>query len=348
MKRKEKKRLSPRARFNLAFIISTAIILLVALITTYVLQIVFMKFDLVAFVGKKIDGWYWILAFIGTSIILGLTLAFIFGKMLFKPYDKIIAGMTRLSDGDFSTRIELGKYEETKTLAKSFNNLASELEKTEIFRSNFVNDFSHEIKTPIVSIKGLIGLLKNENLTPEQRSEYLAIMEEEATRLTDMTSNTLYLSKLETQEILTDKKTFNLSEQIRTSVLLLEKKWNEKELSLYLDFDEYNIIANEDMLRQVWLNLIDNAIKFSIPRGELKIDIEKNNEKLYVTVENQGVEIPESDYEAIFNKFYQCDSSRSTEGNGIGLSIVRHIIKLHNGEIKVKSENGRTAFTVIL
>lgn len=344
----KKIKLSTATKFYTTFIISTAVVLLIALVTAYGLQALLLKFDVIHFVDENIDGWYWVLAFIATSAIIGLVLAFLFGQMLFKPYDKVISSMTKLSDGDFSTRIELNKYEETKSLAESFNKLAAELEKTEILRSTFINDFSHEIKTPIVSIKGLIGLLKNENLTPETRMKYLEIMEEEATRLSEMTSNTLYLSKLESQEVLTDKKFFNLSEQIRTSVLLLEKKWAEKNLSLSLDFEEYTVFGNEDMLRQVWLNLIDNAIKFSDFGKELKIEIAKEGASLSVSITNSGIPIPESDYEAIFTKFYQCDNSRATEGNGIGLSIVAHIVKLHNGEIKAKSENGLTVFTVKL
>ena len=169
-----------------------------------------------------------------------------------------------------------------------------------------------------------------------------------ANRLTQMTSNALYLSKIETQGILTNKERFNLSEQIRGCVLLLERKWTEKNLTPSLDFDEHIILANEDMLKHVFMNLIDNAIKFSNPGGELMISAKEENGALSVSVGNYGVEIPKSDYDAIFNKFYQCDKSRASEGNGIGLSIVKHIINLHNGKISVESENGKTVFTVSL
>ena len=187
---------------------------------------------------------------------------------------------------------------------------------------------------------------KSANLSEEKKREYLNVMEEEAARLTQMTSNALYLSKIETQGILTNKKSFNVSEQIRNSLLLLERKWSKKNLSPSLEFEEYIISANEDMLKQVWLNLIDNAIKFSEPEKELKITAETMFEELFVSIENSGPEIPKSDYEAIFNKFYQCDKSRSTDGNGIGLSIVKHIVNLHGGEIMVNSKNGKTVFTV--
>lgn len=343
-----KKKLSPITRVNVVFIAGTAIILLIALLFAAVLEFVFEKLNIISLVGIGTSEWYWVLIFAATSIVIGLVLAFLLGRIIFKPINTIVEGMEELSAGNFSTRIELGKYDEMKKIEKSFNTLATELEKTEILRSNFVNDLSHELKTPIVSISGLITLLKNENLPEEKRNHYLMVMEEEANRLTQMTSNALYLSKIETQGILTNKEKFNVSEQIRACLLLLERKWTEKNLAPSLDFDEYEISANEDMLKHVWINLIDNAIKFSTPGSELIITVGEEAGKLNVTVENYGVEIPESDYDAIFNKFYQCDKSRSSEGNGIGLSIVRHIITLHNGEITVESEMGKTVFTVSL
>lgn len=338
---------SARRRLNLWFIAGAAATLLIALFTAYILEFIFIKVGIIDIYPDS-NAWWWVLIFIATSIIIGLSFAMILSKFLFKPVNTVLDGMTKLSEGDFSTRIDLGRYEGMKKLAGSFNSLAAELESMEILRSDFVNDFSHELKTPIVSISGLISLMKNEKLSDDKRRQYLSVMEEEANRLTQMTSNALYLSKIETQNILTNRIRFNLSEQIRSSVLLLERKWTKKSLSLCLDFDEYYIIANEDMLKQVWVNLIDNAIKFSTPKAELKIAIEDKKSELLITVENFGEPIPKEDRELIFNKFYQCDKSRSTEGNGIGLSIVKHIITLHSGSICVDCRDGRTAFSVSL
>ncbi len=335
--------------FKAMFIVSTAAILLVALLTASILERTFTYFGLIDLDAAENTGWYWILIFIFTSLIIGLVLAFLLGRLIFKPVNIIIDGMTRLSDGDYSTRIDLGSYDTTKEIAASFNMLAMELENTEILRSDFVNDFSHELKTPIVSLSGLISLLKNEKLPESKRKEYLSVMEEEANRLSQMTSNILYLSKIQKQGILTDKTQFNLSEQLRSSVLLLEKKWSKKEVEFLLDFDEYYIVANEDMLKEVWVNILDNAIKFADEKSEISVNISKENEKqIIVTIENRGPEIPKKDYEAVFNKFYQCEKSRSTEGNGIGLSIVKHIVELHGGSVFAKSENRKTAFTVVL
>ena len=343
-----KKKLSPTSRLNIVFVAGTAAILLVALAVASVLEYTFIHFKLISWGDPHNSGWYWIFVFAGTSIIIGLILALLLGKIIFKPINTIVDGMTKLSEGDYSTRIDLGKYDGMKKLTNSFNSLAVELESTEILHTDFVNDFSHEIKTPLVSLCGLISLMKSESFPEEKRKEYLAVMEEEANRLTHMTSSALYLSKLETQGILTNKKSFNVSEQIRNSVLLLERKWSKKNVEPNLEFGEYTIYANEDMLKQVWVNLIDNAIKFSDENKELTVSAEKAANMLIVKIENYGPEIPEGDRDSIFNKFYQCDKSRSTEGNGIGLSIVKHIVTLHSGEITVSCQNGKTAFTVTL
>ncbi len=342
------KKLSPISRLNVFLISGTAIILLVALAVSSVLEYTFIHFELINWGSSADSGWYWLFVFAGTSIIIGLILAIILGKIIFKPINTLSDGMLKLSDGDFSTRIELGKYYGMKNLTSNFNTLAKELESNEILRNDFISDFSHELKTPIVSISGLITLMKNENLSEEKRRQYLAIMEEEANRLTQMTTNALYLSKIETQGILTNKNTYNLSEQIRSSVLLLERKWSKKDIEFSLDFDEYNILGNEDMLKQVWLNLIDNAIKFSEPKSIVSITAMPRGSMFEIAVENQGPPINKSDYGLIFNKFYQCDKSRATEGNGIGLSIVKHIVNLHNGNVSVACCDGKTTFTVTL
>ena len=190
--------------------------------------------------------------------------------------------------------------------------------------------------------------MKKGDIPKEKQQQYLFIIEEEINRLSDMTTNVLNLTKIENQGILTGKTAFNVSEQLRKCLVLLEKKWAIKRLNLDVDFDEYTVAANEDMLKQVWFNLIDNAIKFSFKDGLLKIGIEETQEELVVSISNEGPEIPKEDYEKIFQKFYQTKYTTKKEGNGIGLSIVKHIVELHGGKVSAKSENGVTTFAVAL
>ncbi len=333
---------------KLVFVLGVAAILLVALAIVVALEYFIVLSGIASKDSLEGAGIYWIFVFGVSSSVIGIGLAFILGKLIYNPFEKLINGMSRLSNGDFSVRIEMGKGEQMKSVSDSFNALAKELENTEILRSDFVNNFSHELKTPIASVLSLISLLKNEKISKEKREKYLLVIEEEMDRLASMTTNILNLSKVENQEILTGEKEFNVSEQIRTCILLLERKWSKKKLDLTLDFDEYNIVANEDMLKQVWFNLLDNAIKFAQEKGSLKVEIIREDGVLSVTVENSGSYINENEYDNIFNKFYRLDGDKLKEGNGIGLSIVKHIVKLHGGKIKVKSVDDKTAFTVQL
>ncbi|MPM07787.1 Alkaline phosphatase synthesis sensor protein PhoR [bioreactor metagenome] len=233
-------------------------------------------------------------------------------------------------------------------MSQSFNALAEELQNTEMLRSDFVNNFSHEFKTPIVSIRGFAKLLQKGNLPAEQQREYLGIIADESTRLAEMATHVLDLTKIENQSILTDVTRFNLSEQIRGAVLLLEKKWSQKGLTIAAEFDEYEIEANEEMLKQVWINLIDNSVKFSPQGGEIGLSIAKTADGIAVAVKNNGAEIAEEDQKRIFNKFYQGDTSHAAEGTGIGLAIVKRIVELHKGKISVVSSPRETVFTVSL
>jgi signal transduction histidine kinase len=226
--------------------------------------------------------------------------------------------------------------------------MAEELENTELLRNDFINHFSHEFKTPIVSITGLANLLEAGKLTEEQRVQYARAIREESMRLSSMASNILNLTKVENQIILTDVSRFNLSEQVRSAVLLLEEKWTDKNIDLQLDFDEFMIEANEEMLKEVWINLIDNAVKF-VPRcGTIELEVIDAEKKLCVKVSNTGSEIPPEMQKKIFGKFYQADESHATQGNGIGLAIVKSIVELHKGSVSVSSGNGITCFTVEL
>ncbi|MBQ8850049.1 MAG: HAMP domain-containing histidine kinase [Clostridia bacterium] len=285
------------------------------------------------------------------SVLISFGISFFLVKIPLKPINTLINHMNRLAAGDFKTRLSFGKRMSKnptfKEISDSFNRMAEELENTEMLRGDFINNFSHEFKTPIVSIAGLAKLVNKGDLDEEQRSQYLSAIESESLRLADMATNVLNLTKVENQTILSDITEFNLSEQIRACVLLLENKWTQKEIELSLDFEELSIEGNEELLKQVWINLTDNAIKFSPVGGTVAIELEADGESVTVSVKNSG-EIGESDRKKIWNKFYQADKSHTTEGNGIGLAIVKRIVELHGGAVGVESENGKVCFSVTL
>ena len=286
------------------------------------------------------------------SLVIGAVISFFGSRIPLKPLNELINKMNRLAVGDFKTRLKFGEtlssYPAVKELTTSFNTMAEELENTEMLRNDFINAFSHEFKTPIVSINGLANLIESGNLDEKEKVKYARAIREESMRLSTMASNVLNLTKVENQTILTDVCHYNLSEQIRSAVLLLEEKWSSKNIDLQLDFDEFMIEANEEMLKQVWINLIDNAVKFAPSCGTVELEVIDAGESLCVKISNTGSEISAEKYDKIFNKFYQADESHATQGNGIGLAIVKRVVDLHSGSVKVNSANEITTFTVTL
>ena len=228
------------------------------------------------------------------------------------------------------------------------SNTLRELESTEMLRSDFINNFSHEFKTPIVSIVGFAEILESSDISEEERAQYISTIKEEATRLANMATSVMNLTKIENQSILTDTKSFNVSEQIRSCLLLLERKWSKRNIELDFEIDEYHITANEELLKEVWINLFDNAIKFTDDGGTISVRISEGERELTFDISNTGPTIPIEKQKYIFNKFYQADESHTSKGNGIGLAIVKKIVDLHCGAVTVKSGYGVTTFTVVL
>lgn len=283
-----------------------------------------------------------------SSILIGTVISIMVGHRPMKRIDQFIKALNSLANGHFETRIDVEKNGVGKELIDSFNTLASELQNTEMLRSDFVDNFSHEFKTPIVSIRGFAKLLKQQDLSDELRAEYIDIIINESSRLAELSTNVLNLTKIENQSILTDVEPVNISEQIRTCILLLEKKWASKDLYIGADFDEFVCPANEELIRQVWINILDNAIKYADKRGLIEVTIKQNTNAIYVSIKNTGSEISAELQKRIFDKFYQGDTSHASEGTGIGLAISKKIVELHNGAIRVGSGLNHVIFTVEL
>ncbi len=264
-----------------------------------------------------------------------------------RPIKQLIQAMNRLAQGHFEERLAFPQKGPMQELANTFNTLACELENTEMLRADFVNNFSHEFKTPIVSIHGFASLLQKEKLTPAQR-EWVNVIADESMRLANMATNVLNLTKVENQQILTNLQYFNLSEQLRKCILLLEKKWSEKGLFFDTQMDEFFLSGDPELLQQVWVNLLDNAIKFSPVGGQIALEMEQEPENIRVLLRNHGPEIPPEDQKRLFDKFWQGDSSHAAQGTGIGLALVKTIVELHKGQVTVQSGPDETVFVVTL
>ena len=280
-----------------------------------------------------------LLLFALVSLLVGTLLAAVFSHRPLAPIRKIIEASDQIARGNYNTRIHLVGPDEFKHLSSSFNHMAEELESVEMLRSDFVNNFSHEFKTPIVSIRGFAKMLKRDDLTQDEKNEYLDIIITESERLTELATNVLNLSKIEKQSILTDKTHYNVSEQIRRVIALLDKKWSDKHMEIIFDCEEIMLNANEELMNQVWINLLDNAVKFSPDYGMVEIKIFQDDTDIVFTIADQGGGIPPETARHIFDKFFQGDVSHSAAGNGIGLTIARHIIELHHGSISLDTNN---------
>ncbi|MCL2158865.1 MAG: HAMP domain-containing histidine kinase, partial [Oscillospiraceae bacterium] len=204
------------------------------------------------------------------SAILGTVITYFASRIVLKPLNELIKATKIIAKGDFSVKVpETPGIGVICELLESFNTMSEELGGIEIFRNDFINNFSHEFKTPIVSIKGFAKQLAKKELPPEQQAEYIEIIIKECERLSDMSSKVLLLTKLENQQIITDKKDYSLDEQIRACILLLEKQWTKKSISFNVELSPVNFYGNEEMMSHVWLNLLDNAIKYSRENGEI-------------------------------------------------------------------------------
>jgi signal transduction histidine kinase len=286
---------------------------------------------------------------IGLCILLGTTLAAFFSNIALKPIRKVIGATNKIAEGDFSVRVNIKGIHELEELSGSFNKMAQELASIETLRNDFINDFSHEFKTPIVSVRGFAKLLKEGDLSDEEKQEYIDIIITESERLATLSTNILNLSKNESIGIITDKTPFRLDEQIRRVVVLTEPKWSTKDITMNVNMEEVIFVGNKGLTQQIWLNLLDNAIKFSEKGSPINIDLSKWSGGIRFTIKDDGIGFDDAIKTRIFDKFYQGDPSHNKSGNGLGLAIVKKITELCGGTIEVQSELGKgSAFTIML
>ena len=283
------------------------------------------------------------------SLLIGTLLAIIGGDYFLRPLHSLVAATKEVAAGNFAIKVEVKGPREINRLTASFNEMIQELASIETLRNDFISNISHEFKTPIVSIKGFARRLKKATLTDRQREEYLDIIISEADRLTRLSSNVMLLSKMESTNKLFEKTTYFLDEQIRKVILLLEPQLERKHLELDISLAPLQITANEEAMSHVWINLLENAIKFSPEGAAIGVSLKPNGKYTDVSISDQGIGMDAEVQKHIFDKFYQGDHSRVTEGSGLGLSLVKRILQLCGGTISVESVPGEgSRFTVSL
>jgi signal transduction histidine kinase len=282
---------------------------------------------------------------------LTIGVSYIITRIQLKPLRQLQAGMKALANGEFSYRLDTAALtpNEFHELHDCFNIMAIELESTELLRRDFINSFSHEFKTPIVSIRGFAKILQSKTSTPQQEEEYIKIIVDESERLSKLSQNVLNLCKVENQTILSHTEQYNLAEQIRQTILSLQNQWEQKKLDFELNIEDISFTCNRELMGQLWLNLIDNAIKFSPGNSTILVLLKEKSNHIIFSITDYGVGIDDADQKWIFDKFYQCDTSHAIQGNGIGLSIVKRVAEMHGGKVAVTSRIGEgSTFTVTL
>jgi signal transduction histidine kinase len=268
-------------------------------------------------------------------------------------FGPIIEAMQKIAKGDFSVRLDntFREHEPVSVLVKSMNDMALELNEMERMRQEFISNVSHEIQSPLTSIRGFAKALENDQLSLEERHHYLSIIENESTRLSRITEDLLKLASLESQHLKFEPKPYRVDKQIRSLILACEPQWTDKAIDMDVALEEMAITADEDLLSQVWINLIHNSIKFTPQGGSVRIDLCQQRGSIAFRITDTGIGIAEEDQARIFERFFKADKSRtrSNGGSGLGLSIAKKIIDMHHGTVGVDSRLGAGAtFTVSL
>lgn len=258
---------------------------------------------------------------------------------LSKPVQVLTRAHERVQEGDFSVRLPDNQPGEMGELMRSFNDMTEALGSTAYLQKDFISSISHEFKTPIASIRGFARLLQMPGLTEEQKAEYIRMIAQESDRLSRLSETLLRLSALEQQTALASLAAFPLDEQLRQVILRLEPTWSAKDIDWQLDLSEVTITSDQELLNQVWVNLLHNAIKFSPEGSEIAVRVFRQGNAV-VEVQDHGCGMTEKAQSRIFDKFYQADKSRKQEGVGLGLSLVKRIVDMMGGTITVTSEVG--------
>lgn len=276
-----------------------------------------------------------------------------FDKQTAGVFDSIIKAQKKIAKGDFNISLDknaegLGPFD---GLVDSINDMAFELGRMEIMRQEFISDVSHEIQSPLTSIIGFTKALRNEKLKPQERLHYLNVIEEESLRVSKLSDNMLRLAALDAETVRFEPKTYRLDKQLRHIILTFEPLWSEKNILIDVTLDPIELKANEELMSQVWINLIQNSIKFTQENGAIQISMTPKEDIIEIIFSDNGPGIAEVDQNRIFERFFKADKSRtsSTKGSGLGLSIVKRIIDIHHGTITLCSSLGNgTTFTVCL
>ncbi len=285
----------------------------------------------------------WIWNFLIFALVTGSLLILVAAMFLVRPIKKLTKATRQVAGGDFNVKLNIKQKGELGTLAQSFEEMMHDLQQLERMRREFVSNVSHEVQSPLTSISGYALALKQAGITDDQRSRYLDIIIAEADRMSKMSDSLLKLSLLESQSQQLQLATFSLDEQIRRVIVAIQPQWSARSIRFELNLKAVRIMADHDQLNQVWTNILGNSIKFSTDGGMISVNMKQDIKNVTVQITDTGIGISPEDQKRIFERFFKADRSHSRKygGSGMGLAIVKQIVSLHQGDIRVESEPGR-------
>lgn len=293
--------------------------------------------------------WIPFMGFAISSFIASISITLLVTRQFFKPIHRLALGLNEVAAGNFHIQLkERGIGKELQEMTQNFNKMVKELNSIEMLQTDFIQNVSHEIKTPLAAIEGYASLLSSSS-SLEETILYSARIRESARQLSSLTGNILKLSRLENQQVISERTTFSLDEQLRQVILTMEPLWDCKQIHLNLTLPEVTYYGSEDLLIQVWTNLLSNAVKFTPEDGSISISLCQTSSQILVKFRDTGIGMTKEEQLHIFDKFYQGDKSRNIDGNGLGLALVKKIISLCGGKIEVESQPDHgSCFTVCL
>ena len=310
---------------------------------------------LVSSVGEMMHNLYalqdnLILIFVVVALV-ALLAGMIFSRILTKPIVTLTGVIGRMSKGDFAARVPETGSGEIRHLATAFNSMSEKLESLDQSRNEFVSNASHELKTPLATMKILIeSLIYQPDMQGELRTEFLTDINAEINRLSSIVSDLLTLVQVDAHSMRLDREKMSLSAVVKETIHRLEPMADKRGQTVALSLDDSgDMYADKSKLRQVVYNLLDNAIKYTQEGGRINLSVTRVGRDIVLTVADNGAGIKPEHLPHVFDRFYRIDKARSRDsgGTGLGLSIVRQIVLLHGGNIRALSEEGKGSTFIV-
>lgn len=290
------------------------------------------------------------LAFVCLSLVIAVPGTILVTNRISKAIAYVNYHLKKVANGDFNTKLETqSKNVYINDLVNNFNIMVDQLNSVAIMKNDFVSTFSHEFKTPMMSVKGYAELLcESENLNADER-EYAKIILSESERLFNLSEKVMMLSKLDSQVIVSDKKEFYIDGQIEKCILLLDGVLKEKNIDIDVDLKRVKTVGDAELVNEIWINILGNAVKYTQNGGKISVTCVKKDGQAVVTVKDNGIGMSEETLSRVFEKFYQADSKHSRGGLGLGLTLCKKIAEMFGGKIVCESELKKgTTVTVTL